>query len=542
MAIILTRHTGTARFVSLLVVSILAAAGVPAAAEDPDLRLLNAAAVNDTVTVKRLIDESADVNAARADGATALLWAAHWDDLDTVGALLAAGANVNAADDHGVTPLERAAENASLRMVDRLLDAGARVNAAQVSGLTPLMIASRTGNPAIVRTLVAHGADVNAATAETRSTALMWAVAEPHPEVVDILLAAGADPDASTAKGITPLLYAALDGNIAMAERLLAAGVDVNEPGGDGTQALPYAIAAGQDAFALFLLEQGADPNASMAGIRALHAAAGSVYYWLGDWSRRHGYGGSYLRGGFSRVTLPPERRLPLVRALLERGADPNARITTSAMFMSYIGYPTKGAFEPFACGTGDLRGATPLWVAAYSANGGAYRVGPGDPEAHAEILRTLLDAGADQHLTTDDGTTPFMAAAGLGQPTFRPREPRGLRSPGAEAAVRVLLEEGADINAVNEADFNALHGAAFRGLNEVIEYLVAEGADINARDFRGRTAYRMAEGSKQSFQFQAWPETAELLAGLGANTRLGVPGTVQERLRDVPVAAGGDQ
>ena len=70
----------------------------------------------------------------------------------------------------------------------------------------------------------------------------------------------------------------------------------------------------------------------------------------------------------------------------------------------------------------------------------------------------------------------------------------------------------------------------------------MAEGADIDARDFRGRTAYRMAEGSKQSFQFQAWPETAELLANLGANTRLGVPGTVQERVRDVPAAAAEDQ
>ena len=106
---------------------------------------------------------------------------------------------------------------------------------------------------------------------------------------------------------------------------------------------------------------------------------------------------------------------------------------------------------------------------------------------------------------------------------------------------MRVLLDAGAEINGVNEADFTALHGAAFRGLNEVIEYLVAQGADIDARDFRGRTAYRMAEGSKQSFQFQAWPETAELLASLGANTRLGIPGTVQERLRDVPVDAAQD-
>ena len=128
------------------------------------------------------------------------------------------------------------------------------------------------------------------------------------------------------------------------------------------------------------------------------------------------------------------------------------------------------------------------------------------------------------------------MAATGLGRATYTPRQPRGVRSPSAEAAVRFLVEAGADVNAVNEADFTALHGAAFRGLNEVIEYLVTNGADIDARDFRGRTAYRMAEGAKQSFQFQSWPETADLLERLGADTRLGLPGTVQERLRDVPV------
>jgi hypothetical protein len=240
-------------------------------------------------------------------------------------------------------------------------------------------------------------------------------------------------------------------------------------------------------------------------------------------------------------MSIDPDRRLPLVQALLEHGADPDARITTSAMIMSYIGRPTKGAFEPFACGTGDLRGATPLWVAAFEMNGAGgqvFGVGLSRTSSSAEILQTLLAAGADQHLTTDDGTTPFMAAAGLGRATYTPREPRGVRSPSAEEAVKILLEAGADIDAVNEADFTALHGASFRGLNEVIEYLVEQGADIDALDFRGRSAYRMAEGSKQSFQFQSWPETAELLKHLGANTRLGIPGTVQERLRDVPVAA----
>jgi hypothetical protein len=278
-----------------------------------------------------------------------------------------------------------------------------------------------------------------------------------------------------------------------------------------------------------------------MAGVTALHAAAGGVDLWLADWMRRHGRDRNGT-GGSGTLNINPSQRLTLLKALLTRGADVNAPIATSAMIMSYIGYPKKGAFEPFACGTGDLRGATPLWVAAYAANGSAFTSGSsgysGRVETSVEIIRTLLAAGADQRITTVDGTTPFMVAAGLGRSTYTPRKPRGDRSPNAEEAVKVLLEAGADVNQVNEADFTALHGASMRGLNEVIEFLVAHGANIDARDFRGRTAYRLAEGSKQSFQFQEWPETAGLLKELGANTRLGIPGTVQERLRDVPAAA----
>ena len=522
--------------VTVVVAGMLLAAG---AASGQDVRLVDAVATQDAQTVRALLDAGADVNASRADGATALLWAAHWDDADLAGRLIRAGAEVNAADDHGVTPLERAAENASLPMVERLLAAGARADVARTSGLTPLMTAARTGSVAVVEALLAHGADANAATRETRSTALMWAVAGSHPAVVRALLDAGADPHPSTAKGFTPMLYAARNGDVAMAETLLEAGVHPDETGTDGTHALPYAIVSGHGAFAHFLIERGADPNGKMAGVPALHAAAGSIFTWMTDWNRRHNDIDRYAQ--FGRSGLDSDRRLQLVEALLAAGADPNGRITTSAMIMNYIGYPRKGAFEPFACGTGDLRGATPLWVAAFELNRPAPRYS-GAPRSYTPsggaILEALLAAGADQHLTTVDGTTPFMAAAGLGRSTYTPREPRGVRSPGAEAAVRILLEAGADIDAVNEADFTALHGAAFRGLNEVVEYLVANGADIDARDFRGRTAYRMAEGSKQSFQFQSWPETAALLARLGANTRLGIPGTVQERLRDVPRTA----
>ncbi|MEE2638642.1 MAG: ankyrin repeat domain-containing protein [Acidobacteriota bacterium] len=510
----------------------------PGVVSGQDSRLVDAVSERDLQRVTALLDAGVDVNVPRADGATALLWAAHWNDLQTVDRLLRAGADPNASDDHGVTPLARAAENASVATLDRLLTAGADVNLAQTSGLTPLMTAARTGHLGVVETLLSRGAKVNASTAETGSTALMWAVSESHERVVRALLETGADPHPSTDKGFTPLLFAAQNGDIDIAEMLLSAGVDPNETGADGTHALPFAIVVGRDVFARFLLERGADPNGRMGGIPALHTAVGSVFTWLSDWNRRHNGFDRYAT--FGRQALDPDRRLALVETLLARGADPNGRITTSAMLMSYIGWPRKGAFEPFACGTGDLRGATPLWVAAFELNRPTTEAGRTTTGAAAggAILRTLLAAGADQYLTTDDGTTPFMAAAGLGRSTYRPREPRGVRSESAEVSVRVLLEAGAELDAVNEADFTALHGAAFRGLNEVVEYLVQQGADIDARDFRGRTAYRMAEGSKQSFQFQSWPETAELLAYLGANTRLGIPGTVQERLRDVSVVA----
>jgi ankyrin repeat protein len=383
---------------------------------------------------------------------------------------------------------------------------------------------------------------VNAQTASTGATALMWAVASVHPEVVRVLVEGGADVHVSSHKGFTPLLFAAINGDVGTAAILLAAGARVNDRGSDGTHALPLAIVNQQDRFALFLLERGADPNGAMAGVTALHAAAGNVTTWLAGWYRTHGRGRAIEGGGsIGERGLDANRRLRLVEALLARGADPNARISTSGVVLGYLGTPRRGVFEQNAVGTGDVRGATPLWVAAFSANGGGlfgenatYIV-----DSSAEIMRALLAAGADHRIATEDGTTPLMAAAGIGHRSYQPRLPRGERSPSAEEAVKALVEAGADLNAVNEGEFTALHAATFRGWNEVVQYLVEHGADINARDYRGRTAFRIAEGAKQSFQFQAWPETADLLRRLGADTRLGIPGTVHERAdREVAAAS----
>ena len=519
-----TMRIQTKRLAGLLLLPAAFTVGVAAASVD--LRLVDAAAARDTALVRALLDEGLDVDAARADGTTALLWAAHWDDAEAVELLVRAGADVNAADDHGVTPLARACENASAAVVDRLLDAGADPNAAQTNGLTPLMTAARTGSLDVVKALLARGGDIDAATAATDETALMWAVAERHRDVVRALVEQGADVHPRQRQRFSPLIAAARNGDIETAEVLLAAGARVDDTGSDGAHPLAFAVIAGQSAFAHFLLEQGADANGAVDGVTALHAAAAPVGEWLRAWSRKHG--GARGRGG--RLTLSD--RLPLVNALLARGADPNARMTASGVM--HQGFVRNGAYDTFATGTGDIAGATPLWVAAFATNPGPGRprIGWNTPDSTGEIVSSLLAAGARPDMTTVDGTTTLMAASGCGRTGHWTNTPRAIRQPQAEEAVEMLIEAGVDVNATNEGDFTALHCAAFSGLNEVVRQLVEHRVDIDARDWRGRTAFRLAEGAKQSFHYQAWPEVAALLAELGADTSLGIPGTIHERLR----------
>ena len=480
-------------------------------------------AERNTALVHVLLDEGVDVNTARADGATTLLWATHWDDGEATVLLLRAGANVNAADDHGVTPLARACENASASMVNRLLEAGADPNAAQTNGLTPLMTAARTGNPDVVKGLLARGAKVNAATAITHETALMWAVAERRLDIVRALVDKGADVHPRPQQVFSPLIAAAKNGDIETAKVLLAAGGRVNDTGSDGAHPLAYAIVVGQSAFARFLLEQGADPNGAIDGVTALHAASGPVDIWIKAWNRRHG---GALRG---RLTLDerlgPGERASRQRRRSERAHDRVWDGGTRVRPERRVRYVRDWHRR---CG-----GATPLWVAAYATNPGPGRQrnrGRMPANSTAEILRSLLAAaGARPDSTSHDGTTTLMAAGAM---DIGQTPPRAYRQPTAEEAVRLLIDAGVDVNATNEGDFAALHCAAFTGLPELVEYLVEHGADIDARDWRGRTPFRLAEGAKQSFHYQEWPEVAALLQELGADTSLGIPGTIQERLR----------
>ncbi|MGE3510682.1 MAG: ankyrin repeat domain-containing protein [Vicinamibacterales bacterium] len=499
------------------------------AAAGPDQRLLAAAQEGDLPAVRTLIAAGVDVNAPRSDGSTPLMWAVHRDDLPMVDLLLKAGAKADLSDEQGVTPLTLAAENGSLAVASRLLQAGADPRKAQANGVTPLMVAARSGSVPVVKALTTAGADASTVIPATGQTALMWAVAERHLPVVRELLAAGADVRTASSLGFTALLFAVRNGDTDTATALLEAGADVNQPGSDGTHALPLALVSGRGAMARLLVERGADVNGTLHGVTALHAAAGKVDTWIRDWLRaRHASVDARSTAG-----LPPAERVELVKLLLTRGAHINARAVNS----TFVGLGISGwygARDPISTHVGDLKGATPLWVAAYWANGNSP-----DAAAAVDVIRELLAAGADPNVTTADGSTPLMAAAGLGHGSYQPGAERGARSVSAEAAVALLVGAGADVNAPNEGRFTALHGAAFRGLNEVIEYLVKHGAQIDAQDFRGRTAYRIAQGAQQGFRVQQWPKTAAFIAELGADITLGVDGLTEERERARAGATG---
>jgi ankyrin repeat protein len=454
-----------------------------------DLRLVDAAKNRDREAVRSLLKQHVDVNTPQADGATALAWAAHWDDTETVDLLIRAGANVNAANSYGVTPLSLACINQSAAMVEKLLKAGADPNGAP----TPvIMTAARTGNVETVKSLLAHGADVNAKEDPRGQTALMWAVAEKHPEVARMLIDHGADVHARSMGGFTPLLFAARQGDMESARMLLEAGANVNEAAPEEGSALVVAIHSGHEALALFLLEKGADPNAADAyGVTALHYAV------LKGLARVSGVrpisGADYVY----RPNMPE-----LVKALLAHGANPNARVA------KFPPMPNTRQFKLI-----DLTpvGATPFLLAAASY----------DPV----IMRLLVTAGADPSLTDQAKNTPLIMAAGYAEgithAVLRPEED----DKNALEAVKIAVELGADVNGTNDIGETALHGAAYVGANDIVQFLVEKGAKVDAENVYGQTAWTIAAEvmtagvakDKDLRPRNSHQNTADLLVKLGA-------------------------
>ncbi|MEE9163144.1 MAG: ankyrin repeat domain-containing protein [Candidatus Neomarinimicrobiota bacterium] len=421
-----------------------------------DIQLVEAVERGDRETLRSLLEQQADVNAPQADGTTALHWAAHRDDLETAKLLISAGADLDAANHYGVTPLSLACTNGNAAMVERLLKAGANANAVQQTGETAIMTASRSGNVEVVKLLLAHGADVNGQETRRGQTALMWAVEQNHPSVARTLIENGADVHARSRSGFTPLLFAAQQGDRESVQTLLLAGVDVNESSPRWGSALVAAAGRGHEELSLFLLEEGADSNAADGdGITAL-------YYALLEGLAALGSAAEHL--GTNAHLFRPNMR-ELVKGLLARGADPNAKIRATRIQ-----------------GSGGARvsmsGVTPLLAASTAAD--------------VDLVRLLLENGADPQQGTDKGMTALMGAAGLAHKMDRTSQKE---YDNALVVVKLLVEEGADVNTVGENGWTALHGAAYIGANEIIRFLVDSGARLDPIDVFLQTPWSIAEG-----------------------------------------------
>ena len=375
------------------------------------------------------------------------------------------------------------------------------------AGETPLMLAARTGQDEAVAVLADAGADVNAQETWNGQSALMWASAEGHVQVVESLIDLGADIRARSNSGATPLLFAVRKGSIRAVRALLGAGSDVNESRPDGATPLLVAVVNGHEDLVDLLLEVGADPNAEGGSTRltvqGMRAEPMPLVVRKLGYTERESEG--IVRGNifgrplqaavhvanwhisdqFIAVNLD---RLRVLRSLLAYGADVDGRNSMEEPRWSGARYRRH------------MTGATAFMLAAKSAD--------------VEVLRLLLDYGADPTIDTEDNITPLMAAAGI---SWASNQDRASEAQVLEA-VRLIVEElGADVNAVSDVGETAMHAAAYRGANSVVQYLFDKGAKLDVAALDGRTPLRVADGVEYGNSFAAHPHTAVLLRELGA-------------------------
>ncbi len=489
----------------LLWIGTLAGALLSLGAQADD-RLAVAAMQRDLDSVRQLLAErGADVNAPGPNATPALHWLVRIEELELTQRLLDAGADVNQRNGLGLAALSLAIENRDLEMVQLLLERGADAKTADAAGETPLMQAARSGSPDVVQALLDRDVDVDVREPHYQQTALMLGVRSGSPDVVALLLAAGADvnvqsltgeeptwrlpKDVAASKGVgvnwggypphgsrnpiggakTPLLYATRQGDLETTKLLVAAGADIEQSDANGETPLLTAIINATVAsksgpptqhieVAHFLIERGANINVS--------DWYGQTPLWTAVDLRNVEVSGPTRNNGIDR-----DAAFELIRTLLKRGADPDARIQQVLPVKRWI---TRLGNLSWV----DVTGQTPFFRAAYS----------GD----VSTMKLLVEHGADANLATFNGTTPLMAAAGVNWTVSQTYDE------GPEAlleAVKLAHSLGNDVNAQNALGFAAIHGAANRGSDNIISWLAANGAQLDITDEVGRTPVVWAHG-----------------------------------------------
>jgi ankyrin repeat protein len=563
-------------------------ADVSAAKGDGMTALHFAAERGDAAMTEMLVYAGANVAAVTRIGHyTPLHVASRAGNPAVVQALLKAGANVSArTTTSGVTPLHLAAASGSAAVVELLLDHGADADAGESEwGQTPLMFAAAENRVDAIRLLLERGADatiktrtidiahqsqLDRAAGNVQKKVLEAAVVkgqEPTPRQVQAAIEAsrelyasgkipppeekpaagrggrgGADdanaansfnpeeinPPVSNKGGMTALLHAARQGHLEAARALLDGGAPIDQPGsGDATSPLLMAVINGEFDLAMFFIERGANVNVAAAGNGAtpLWAAVNT------QWQPR------------TRYPQPQEMEqqkatyLDVMKALLDRGADPDARLKTHPWYLVYSGCGNRN------CGLADTAGSTAFWRAAYATD--------------LDAMKLLVARGADPNIPTIAPNVPVRRGgggppAGAGGPIAPTAEanqakfnamPVPAGGPGAlaihaaagveygegfagnahrhapdawMAVMKYLVEElHADVNARDNDGYTPLHHAAARGDNEMINYLVSKGADVTAVARSGQTTADMANGPVQ--RISPLPATVALLEKLGS-------------------------
>ena len=506
-------------------------------------------------TAELLLSAGANLSAVtRLGGYTPLHLAAKAGSAGVVQAFLEAEADPRATTTTGAaTPLHFAAAAGSGDAVKALIDHGADPNApGSAWGQTPLMFAAAADRVGAIHALVSGGADPSitarvidiptrdeedreAQRRRDERVAALQALqggsgggrATQQQDLITGTLLNPDEPPPSVARdrnraipqplshadlvggygGLTALLLAARDGRMAAAEALLDRGADINQvSAGDHTSPLLMATLNGHFDLAGLLFERGADITlASDAGATPLYGVLNTQ--WIPK--SRHPQPTDYSQ---QQTTY-----LELIEAFLEAGADPNVRLHKTLWYTEF----GRGFLAV------DRMGATPFWRAAFALDIAA--------------MKLLVAHGADPHIPTANAPRRFRRGGGQDLSGLPPVPVGG---PGAWAihaasgigygegfaanvhrhvpdawvpAVRYLVEElGADVNARDYNGYNAVHHAAARGDNELILYLVSQGADVTAVSRRGQTTADMANGPVQ--RILPFPETVELLESLGSH------------------------
>jgi ankyrin repeat protein len=460
-----------------------------------------------------LIDGGADVNASQGDGTTPLHWAVYKVDRELVAELLRRGAKADVTNKYGSSPLAEAVKLGDVALVRQLLDAGADVESPNADGQTALMLAAHAGALDVAKLLVERGADVNAKEAWRDQTALISAVDGRFPELAQFLIDSGADVNARASAndwdsqitaepraqyrpvgGLTVLLYAARSGCTRCVRSLLAAGADIDKPTPEGMTPLMIAIDNQSYDTARLLLDEGANPH---------------IWDWYGRTALYVAVDMSSFRGRLSNPASSSETSAnDVIRLLLEAGVNPNAQLNMHRP--SRGGNIGRFADELLTTGT------TPLLRAAIGAD--------------VDAVRLLLEHGALVDLPNVHGVTPLMAAAGhVSGRNQRVDAPQAqaraiemldlLLAAGADieakitAANRLTARVGRQPNAVSEREGQtALFGAVKFGWTNVVEFLLAKGADPHVKDALGRTPLDGAMGRIAGRDSTVSPEIAALL------------------------------